>query len=707
MKSNLVMKLTCWNKNKTPAATGVDYKKHLFNDILPKFRVIYKEAMKVKEIRLLELNLKNFKGIKTFSLKTNGDNVRVFGDNATGKTTLFDAFVWLLFDKDSNNRKDFAIKTLDKAGKVIHNLDHEVEGVFLVDEKTLTLKKVFAEKWTKKRGSATSEFTGHTTSYFIDGVPAKKKEYDQLISELIDEDVFKLLTSPSYFNEQLKWQDRRKVLLEVAGDVTDEEVIRSNKELEQLLDVLNGRTIEAHRKVIASKKKEINEQLEKIPVRIDEINHNLPDLSGLDKEQLESEIAKINDEIDEKQDLISSIRNGNAVTQKQKEIQEIEIELLKIKQKHETGSKDGLYKLQAKLQEEQSNVSLIESKAQNLKNQVNFNNQNIAKIETHLQELRKEWHKVNSLEFVHEDECTCPTCGQDLPQEQVEEAREKALSKFNLEKSKKLEEVTNKGKIGAEQKQKLVGENEKLNKEIEKLNADIAEKQEVISKLKKQIEAAESAIVDVIENPKYVAKLQEKQQLEQEIAELQSKANESIQAVQLEILELKQKRDKLQADLGQFAVLKQSEQRIKELEEQERELAAEYEELEHQLFLTEEFIRTKVDLLEGKINSKFKYARFKLFETQINGGLQEVCETLYQGVPYSSGLNNAAKINVGLDIINTLSEHYGFKAPIFVDNAEAVTKLIDVDAQVISLVVSEKDKQLRVENQSNEMKEAI
>lgn len=84
-----------------------------------------------------------------------------------------------------------------------------------------------------------------------------------------------------------------------------------------------------------------------------------------------------------------------------------------------------------------------------------------------------------------------------------------------------------------------------------------------------------------------------------------------------------------------------------------------------------------------------------------------MCETLYEGVPYGSGLNNAAKINVGLDIINTLSEHYGILAPIFVDNAEAVTKFINVDAQLISLVVSEKDKQLRVELDPIELKEAI
>lgn len=123
--------------------------------------------------------------------------------------------------------------------------------------------------------------------------------------------------------------------------------------------------------------------------------------------------------------------------------------------------------------------------------------------------------------------------------------------------------------------------------------------------------------------------------------------------------------------------------------------------------MTEEFVRTKVHLLEEKINSKFKYARFKLFKDQINGGLEETCETLYEGVPYSSGLNNAARINVGLDIINTLNDYYGITAPIFVDNSEAVTKLINTNSQILSLIVSEKDKQLRVEFQDELVQEAI
>ncbi|MES1046344.1 hypothetical protein HYI36_00760 [Bacillus sp. Gen3] len=661
----------------------------------------------MKTLKLLELNLKNFKGVKSFTLQANGENVKTFGDNATGKTTLFDAFVWVLFDKDSQNKKDFSIKTLDSKGNELHGLDHEVEAKFLIDGRPLTFRKVYSEKWTKKRGSPQSEFTGHTTDYFIDGVPSKKKEYVDKVATIVDEEVFKLLTSPSYFNEQLKWLDRRKTLLQVAGDVTDEEVIASQKSLADLPAILEGRSIEDHRKIIAAKRKEINEQLEKIPVRIDEINLGLPDLSGLNKQMLEGAINQINKDIEEKTDQISNIRNGNAITQKQKAIQEIEIELLHIKQEHESGSKGEVYKLKARIQEEQSNVSILNSKLENLKNQKRYNDDNIKRIEESLVQLRQEWHEVNSQEFVHTDACECPTCGQSLPEEQITAARDKALSQFNLTKAKKLEDINEKGKQGNEQKQKFLTDNESLSKEYEKMNSQVSDKNELLSKLDEQLKALEGNINDITENDQYVVKLQEKSNLERELNDLRSFAQESILSIQEEIAKLKSERDQYQQDLNKFSIVDQSQKRIDELTQQERKLAAEYEKLEKENFLTEEFIRTKVNLLEKKINSKFKYARFKLFEEQINGGLKETCVTTFNGVPYDSGLNNAARINVGLDIINTLSEHYGLLAPIFIDNREAVTKLIETKSQTISLVVSEKDKVLRVENQEEMMKEAI
>jgi chromosome segregation ATPase len=471
--------------------------------------------------------------------------------------------------------------------------------------------------------------------------------------------------------------------------------------------ILQGRTIENHRKVIAARRSEINKELDKIPVRIDEIKRNLPDVSHLNKAVIESEIGRINISIDENMTLINTIKNGSAVTEKQKKIKEIEMGLLQIKRDHESDSKDKVYQLKAKIQEEQSNVSILNSKLENVKNQKRFNDQNIQTIDTQLSQLRQEWFEVDARQFTHTDACECPTCGQSLPVEQVEDAKTKALSQFNVAKAKQLEEINAKGKQGKESKEQYLKNNETLAKENEKLNGQITEKNESLNKLTTQLSQFEATVVDVLENSAYVAKLKEISGIQSEIDKLREMSEQSIQDIQSAIAGLRVERDQLQTQLGFFSQHEQSQARIDELMQQERTLAAEFEKLEEELFLTEEFTRSKVNLLEEKINNRFKYARFKLFKQNINGGLEETCETLFNGVPYSSGLNNAARINVGLDVINTLSEHYGFSAPIFVDNSEAVTRLIDTNSQVISLVVSEVDKQLRVECLSQLQKEAI
>ncbi|MBD1223259.1 AAA family ATPase [Virgibacillus halodenitrificans] len=646
----------------------------------------------MKQIKLSNIILTNFKGIKHFELNVSGNNVRIFGDNATGKTTLFDAFVWLLFDKDSQNKKDFQIKTLLN-GKPISKLDHEVEATLLIDGEQLTLKKLYKEKWTKKRGSSTADFTGHTTDYYVNGVPSKKKEYEEKVASIVDEGIFKLLTNPAYFNEQLKKDEKRNLLLEIAGNVTEEEVINNNPELEKLKNILNGNSIEDHKKIIAAKRKDINKELDRIPIRIDEIHRGLPDTNGLNKEQLTQRLQDISEQSDEKYALINDIRGGSEVNAKRQKLSEIDLQISNVKNDHTQQGQEEVYKLKSRLQEEQSNVSILKSKVSTLDQRKRMNESSIKELEERMTMLREEWTQKNSEEFDHESSCECPTCGQGLPEEQLEEVK----SNFNRNKSKLLETIQGKGMEAKQKADALKQENESIAIEISKIDDQISAKETEVSKLQNKLTAAESEVKPITENASYNQLMQDRQAVEQQIDELQSSVEQEVQKVQQEIQELKEKQNSLSTDLNALKESERAHSRIAELEQKENELGEEYERLEHELYLTEEFVKTKVNLLEEKINNKFEYARFNLFRTNINGGLEEICETTFKGVPYSSGLNNAARINVGLDIINTLSKHYGVQAPIFVDNAESVTKLIDIDAQVISLVVSEGDKELRID----------
>ncbi|MGH9340099.1 MAG: AAA family ATPase, partial [Acidobacteriota bacterium] len=235
------------------------------------------------KVTLHQLRLRNFKGVHEFTLDAAWEDVSIHGDNATGKTSLADAFHWLLFGKDSSGRANFEIKTLGADGEPEHGLDHSVEAELSLAGKKITLKKVYKEVWKKTRGSAQKTFAGNTTEHYIDGVPVRQAEYQQAIAELCDESVFRLLTDPVQFAERLHWQERRKILLDVCGDVADEDVIASQKALADLPEILEGRTIDNHRKVIAGRRRDINRDLERLPVRIDEVTRSRPDVSAIDE----------------------------------------------------------------------------------------------------------------------------------------------------------------------------------------------------------------------------------------------------------------------------------------------------------------------------------------------------------------------------------------------------------------------------------------
>ncbi|MEK3943506.1 hypothetical protein [Paenibacillus sp. FSL H3-0310] len=654
----------------------------------------------MKRIVLERLTLRNFKGIKELVLAANGGDADVYGDNATGKTTMFDGFVWLLFGKDSQNKADFEIKGLDGVGKVLqHKLEHEVEGVFLIDGRRRTFRRVFTEKWTKKRGSATDAFEGHETNYFIDGVPVKKGEYTAEVDSIIKEDLFKLLTSPSYFNEQLKKEERRKTLLEVCGDLTDAEVIYGNKELVSLPGILGDRDLESHKKVISSRCAVINKEIKELPVRISEVQRQMPDVAELDEELLKEDIAMLRRRVESSEAELSRILSGGEVAVQEKRLRKIEGELIDIKSRMQSNVLDKLALKRDEVNRMHNELDKYRRTVEDKEQRIKQNERLVSDRRQEADRLRTEFAELKSLTFEHPEghDANCPACGQSLPEDQIKAAHNKAEAEFNRRLAERKERINNSGKAAVAEAQKFEEEIIRLREEIEGLTSTLKILQAEVTSADDQLTVLRAGVKDPASDPEYASKQAEATQVKQQIEVLRTSGEDAAAIARSEIRRQRAEIEEMERDLVKFDSVRRAQMRVMELEKQERELASEYERLQHELFLCEEFTKTKVSMLDTKINSKFKLARFRLFEDQINGGIKEVCDTLYRGVPYDGGLNNAARINVGLDIINTLGEHYGFSAPIFVDNAEAVTQLIATDAQVIRLVVSEADKRLRIE----------
>jgi DNA repair exonuclease SbcCD ATPase subunit len=652
----------------------------------------------MKKIKLLKLSLKNFKGIKDITIEPKGKNMSILGDNGTGKTTIYDAFMWVLFGKDSSYSTNFGIKTYDKDGNTIHGLDHEVEALISAEGKEITLKRVYKEKWTKKRGEAERTLTGHTTDYFIDEVPKKASEYSEFIEKLLDEEVFKLITSVTYFNHQMHWTDRRDLLMDIVGYLTDEEIIDEDKELKPLLEVLDKRTLEDHKKYIKAQKKKYNKQIEYIPTRIDEINRGLPELAdNIDYKKLEKEKKDLSIKIDEIDERINSQQAiGDKYKQKNKELNKLKTQLFELKLELENDKKSKLRELEYELERiEEREIKLnsaIEEKKLDLKDK-----NDIPELEKIIKELKSKYFEVQKTRFEKpsEDNFICPTCKQSLPETDKEQKLKEMQENFQKDKENTLAGINKKGKMLASRKKTLKEIMESTEEDISRMEDKKEELGERIGQFNRDIELEKEKLKDFKpENDEKYKELQsEIKSLEEEIEELD---NGSGAKEEIEVKKSYQKQiEEINYKLNSKETIEKQKKRIKELKKEEEKYRDKLMELEKDEYLIERFTIKKVDMLEDEINKKFDLVKFKLFDRKVNGAIEDSCEVTVDGVPYSD-LNTAKTINAGLDVINVLVDKYQVSAPVFLDNKESVNQLIETDSQIISLVVT-KDKKLKTE----------
>ena len=642
------------------------------------------------EIKLMKMKLRNFKGIKDLEINFEGKNTNIYGANATGKTTIFDAFKWVFFNKDSSNRTKFSIKTLDKDNKVIHFLEHEVEIVLNIDGINTTFKKMYIENWVKHRGQEEQELSSHENKYWIDDVPVIQKEFNERVNNLIPESLFKMITDPLYFNETMSEDERKEVLMSIANiNTNDEEIMSRYEEYKTILDNLNGRTINGYTKVLKEGIKKLNENKKYIPIRIDELSKGLITNEETDYTKLENEKNNLNKQIDALDEELTNIeiiaqRNAQKVgnlTGKKQELRELQFKL-EIENSNKYSSKV------IKLENEKS---ITEGRIRNTSSELKQLLIENEKQEIEINKLREEWYQAENEQLeIDERNFICPTCAREYPEERINEIREKAKQDFNKKQEDKKNNINENG-----QARKIIVEKNKLRiseleDNLKKYNDELTE---INSKLKENEENQKNVKpFDINEVPEYKEKLAEIEKLQKEVDELVSGDTTLIKTRKAEI---KAKYDEIDKLLKAKEEQENIKSRIKEYEDEEVEISNKINELEHQVFLIEKFSKLKVDLFENAINSHFSLVKFKLLTENMNGAIEETCIATVDGVPFND-INNAKKITAGLDIINTLAKFKGKSAPIFIDNRESINELYNIDTQIISLIVTN-DPVLRIE----------
>jgi len=646
-------------------------------------------------MRLQELRLKNFMGIRDFTMTPHGEDANVYGDNGTGKTTLKSAIEWLLFGKDARGRADFAIKTHEPGTDVpIPHLEHEVEGIF----DTITLRRALKEKWVKK------VFKGHTTDYYVNDVAVMEKEYKAKIAAIIDESIFRMLTDPTYFCDRLKWEERQNIVMDMApapGDISDSDVAIQDPSFAAVVAILEKRTIDEHRKMLSASVKKMEENRQSIPTRIDEVHHGLPE--AIDDKGRVERIEALNSQRKAKQEQIVQLMAGGGVAEKTKAIAEIETELSKIEKRVwlQSAGKTQAAKIQLNTLTDENNR--VDLDITNKTNAILTTREAITDTEGKRDKLREAWQvcDAQALEYVGTD--TCPTCKQPLPADQVEAAREKAMADFNRSKAQRLESINEEGQAANAKIGKLTGESDALQHELleakarqEELGKEIAETRDTVMELDRRE-------FDYKEDPGYLKKQAEKDTLKIEIERLKGGQSSAIEAIRATLGEIGWEIGEHENALAKVGQRAEGLKRVEELGEEEKRLSAKIEEAEKELCLCEQFVVAKKTMLQDRIHALFTITRFKLFEPLVNGGINDKMFTPLglssngAWVPFNDGLNGGMRNNVGLDCINTLSNFFGLDVPIFIDEAGETTALLPTRGQQIRLYVSEQDKVLRVE----------
>ena len=648
-------------------------------------------------IELHRITIESFKGIKHFDFTSDGHNASLIGANGTGKTSVFDAFLWLLFGKDSTGRKQFDLRPLDGENMPIKGLTLSVECVLSVDGVIHTLTKNHTEKVVKK------QIRGFETACYIDEVPKKAGEFEEWISSIISEDTFKLLTDLHYFSEKLHWQDRRKVLLSIIGEVGTPEGF------ENLNALLNGRTIEDCKKVLANQKKQYEKEQSEINPRIDELQRSLDSYAGGDTtdNQTRRDAAKAKiDALDKQRTALSASEQARSA--KIDQVNRLKVERSQREIKLASLGLSSVHKEKAGIEsalEERRNALRQARAALNAHNDelVSTQRTQTNKLEL-LNQIREHHARVTAkiIEDVPQTDLNCNTCGQKLPPEMiaaVEKNRKARVAIERQEKADKLASIANEGT-------KVHAECVALKQKIDALQTKKIELTEAINKSQTLVQEAEAdridrfAVLAEIEktnkvNPETDAEWVE---LGKQIAELEQQignpVSEQLRVIDTQRAAINDELAEINKALANADNAKKSALRIKELEQQEKDIAQKIADVERQLAEIDDYKSQQSAKIEAAVNGRFKHVNFKLFNTLLNGSIEDCCEAMLDGVPYAD-CSTGQKILIGVDIINVLSAHYGVSVPLVVDNAESLTYPLESTAQTIRLFAKEDVKKLK------------
>ena len=646
-------------------------------------------------MKLLKLTLENFKGHGLRVVEFSPTITRVYGANGTGKTSLFDSFCWMLWAKDSDDRTQSGTVSFypfdpDKQGEVLHNVVVKVEAVLEIDGAQHVLCRTMQEKWTTPNGTELPRFTGNETKLYIDGLAVKANQFDAFVKENINSELFKLTSNPRYF-PTLHWKEQRRILMELVGDISNDDVLAADASLEPLRNELASRKPEDCKKLWQQQQKAAVKDLEKTVLLINENRKHLPQIENEAdvKAELEAQRLVLMKPLEKAMQEKADILSGTAISKKQAEAKVLEskLDVIRAEQREKNAAvrkpfDEQIAALEAEAKTAAETVKPYRQTVVNLDNAIREN-------EEKLKVLQDSWQAVDAEEF--NDECPC--CHRPYPPEQIADQR----AAFNRSKAERLEKIEADGNALFDKNEENKAQRDAAMKEVQRLSKLDLEMPDKRSEIMKQREEAVQALPPMENRRDWFEASEDLKRINHEIEELHIDVKLKLMDAEKAIESAQKPIGDIDVRLAEIKAAEATRALITDYTKQQQTLREQHDELALKLSLIKKFDEIKAVMTTEKVKAILPGMDFKLFNyNNTNEGYTETCELVKDGKPYAN-LSNGEKIAVGCELIAAISKHYGVSNPVWIDNAEATTKHLETNGQAILLRVSAADAELRIE----------
>lgn len=652
----------------------------------------------MKRVFLKKIIIQNFRS-KSFEFEF-GERNEIRGKNRSGKSSVKNAFFWLLTGADDLDRTNYNLFDTTIVHTKENSVPTNVTAVLLIDDIEYEVSRTAKMGWTRKRGNDEYERkTSDDYSFAIDGIERSATEFKNWIEDtLAPVDMLKCMINTQHFLYNIDdWKVQRKYLANIAGEITNEDFNGDYTELfaqfskytpEQLRERLKTLLMPLKKALgtegTKGEKAVELEVLQKNIVSLDEIENAEKELAELKskRDEIHAKISGKKSPIDE-----ASARRAKALAL----VEAKETEIKEARKKHDTKQQAEVAELENQLSTiEATNAAIkkrndvlikaFERKKQALSDEM----KNVERLKSRLEELREENKTIKSREF---SDYNCTYCGAPLDEEKVEELKAK------FEERKQKDRDNNKAE-GLQAKQRLEtaqADLDVLQKEVDKGFTPTALVSE--GDIRERIQQRKAAFPPFEDSEEYKTLSKELENLKNSVPEIPVVDTSEFDK---ELNEVNAKIEAASNKAGLRAQYDKQKNQIEDVQADMKKMAqerAQWEKIEQQLVAYEQ---EKADIVGKRVNQFFEKCKVSMFSEKKDGSLAPNCVITMDG-RRSATLNKEGTITAGVDVSDAFCRFYGLNMPLFVDDNESLSddNCVTSERQVIMLSVANCELELK------------